>query len=122
VIRGRITQAAIKLSKSSQFVSRICGAAEKLPQTIGGKVQVFDSVGDPDAEGSATASGSMPVTAKDTCRTNRFGPLMILIIATQETVPDEGSHNLAVRTGRQFEPGQQIVDIFPGRADPTTHD
>ena len=78
---------------------------------------MFDFVGDPNAEGSPAASGSpisggSAVTAEDSCSANRFAQLMLLIIATQEAVLDEGSRNLAMRTRRDFELGQQIVDIL----------
>ena len=71
--------------------------------TLSGKEQLFDFVGDPDAEGSPTARGPMSVTAEDTSGTHRFVPLMILIIATQKAVLDEGSHHLAMWTGSGFE-------------------
>jgi len=83
---------------------------------------VFDSVCDPNAEGSPTASGAMSFTAKDSSSPDRFIQLMILIIATQEAVLDEGSRNLAMRTGSDFELGQQIVDFPLGRTDPATHE
>ncbi len=63
---------------------------------------MFDFVSDPNAESSPTASGSMSVTTEDSSSPNGFVPLMILIIATQEAVLDEGSRHLAMRTGSHF--------------------
>jgi hypothetical protein len=102
MIGGGITESAIEITKSLQFVSRFYSGLEKLPQAVGREKEVFDSVSDPHAESSPTACGSMPVTAEDSSRPDRFVQLMILIIATQETVLDEGSHSLAMRAGIHF--------------------
>jgi hypothetical protein len=122
MIRGGITQSAIEVAKGLQFVSRAYGALEKLPQAVGAEKYAFDFVGHPNAEGSPTASGSMSITAQDARSPNGFVQLVVLIIATQEAVLDEGSHSLAMRTGSHFELGQQIVEFLLGRTDPATHD
>ena len=82
---------------------------------------MFDFVGDPNAEGASTARGPMSVTAEDSSGTHRFVSLMMLIIAPQEAVLDEGSHDVAMGTRSQLELGAQHVDFGFRRTDPVTH-
>jgi hypothetical protein len=75
---------------------------------------LFDSVGDPNAESSSTARGSISITAVDARSAYGFIPLVFLIIAAQKAVFDETSHFLAMRTRSDLEPRLQIVNFQLG--------
>lgn len=82
---------------------------------------MFDFVGRPNAKRSSAACGAMTIGTIDASRTNGFGKLVLLIITAQETVLDQGSHPLAVRTGSDLELGQAFIDFALGSTDAATH-
>jgi len=122
VIRRRVTQSATEVSKGLQFVTRVYGRVEKLPQAVGAQIYAFDFVGQPNAKGSPTAGSSMSITAEDAPSADGFVQLIVLIVTAQEAMFDEGSGHLAMWTGSDFKLGQQVVDFLLGRTDPATHD
>ena len=64
----------------------------------------------------------MSIAAVDAHCANGFAEMVVGIIAAQKAMFDQASHFLAMWTGGNFQPGQQIVTFLLGGTDPATHD
>lgn len=122
MVSRRITQSAIEFLKSFQLIPRFCGGTEKLPQALSGKEEMLDFVSHPDTEGFSTASSTISVGTEDASGTYRFSGLMLGTVSAKETVLDEITDALAMRTRVDFELGIKIIELRSRRTNSAAHD
>ncbi len=64
----------------------------------------------------------MAIAAEDARSTKGFVQLMVVIIAPQQAMFDEGSRNFAMWTGSDLKFSEQIIEFLLGRTNAATHD
>ncbi|MAD80198.1 MAG: hypothetical protein CMJ50_05040 [Planctomycetaceae bacterium] len=121
-VRRGITQSASEALERLPPIAGEDGLPEKLPQAVGVQEESFDFVGDPQAEGSSAASGTIPIAAEDTPSTDCLLAQMHGIKSSQESVANQVSNLFAMRTSRHFQRDEQCIDIVLRTANPPTHD
>ena len=94
------------------------GALEESPQRVGCQASPSDFVGGPDAEGPPAAAPPIATAAKDPPCADRFSLGAAVVKSVQTAVPNERANDLAVRTGRVFEPLSNRVPFFIATAKP----
>jgi len=120
-IRRGITQAAVEAAESLKFIAADHCTLQKGPQAIRGQKQASDLVGQPDTEGSSATSRAIPVTAEDAISADRLFALLIFVVTTQDTMPDQTSHTFAMRTSRHLQLGEHVFDFLLGTTNLLTH-
>ena len=85
------------------FIVRANSICQKRPQAICRQEQAFDLIGHPNAESSSAASRPVSITAEDASRTNRLLTHVLLVVATQKAVANEGSNLFAMWTSGDFQ-------------------
>ena len=100
---GPLTEMAVR-GADSRANTAGDGTLEERPQRGGGQAEPSDFVGEPDAERVPAAGPGVAVAAKDPPGADRLSRGVAVVKAVQTAVPNQGADDLAVRTGRQFEP------------------
>ena len=116
-----IRKPAFQTLKGPEFIVTTDRMLQKRPQAVGCEEQAFDLVGHPNAEGSSAASRPISITAEDASGTHRFLALVLVVVATQKSVPNEVSNPLAMRASDRFQRGTSRLEFLQRTADPPTH-
>ena len=106
-----LAQAAVEFAEGLPFVAGGNAVDEKRPQAFGGQEQPCDLVGPPDAESSAAAAGSISVAAEDPLRSHGLPPRMLIVIAAEKSVSNQPADLFAVRTRRQLQLRQHLLEF-----------
>lgn len=120
-VRRGIAHSAVQIPKRLDFIAALDGLLQEFPQGVGGQPEPFDLVGRPDAERPSAAARPLPVIAEDPPGADRFLPRMLLVITSQNAVPDEGPDSSAMRASRCFELGIDRLELRGRFAKPPAH-